>query len=86
MRFYIKVLKVGGETFYHNRGRLTRNSPSFFKSIDSAIRVARKKYSPKLGYSLRSWEVGELKVNGKEIREVYPAISIHRPTSSGEVI
>lgn len=53
-----------GYVFYHTRKGLVpfeqRDKATKFKTLEHAVRLARKKYSRQLGYELQSWEVNTI--------------------------
>ena len=58
MRTILTVVRSDGEMFYHSRGKLRscwsnpnwREQATKFKTMEHAVRVAPKKYTPRLAY------------------------------------
>lgn len=62
MRCFISVVTLDGEILYHQRGKLVSShvNASTFVNLPAALRAVKKKYTPQLGITLKSWTVAEI--------------------------
>jgi hypothetical protein len=56
------VVTVNGDILWHTRKGLSddKTRATIFKTVEHALKLCRKKYSPILGIELKNWKASEL--------------------------
>ena len=58
----VSVITTNGDIFWHTRKGLSddKTKATKFKTVEHALKLCRKKYSPMLGIELKTWKASEL--------------------------